>query len=896
MSTLGAIDIKLIAVSLASAGIVAASSWILGTDGPVHQKTGLDLHFLARTLTFFGLLALLGRLAIVAQRVNLGQRFIGIASRLGMRRQEGNVRWPSHVFPVARRLLTDCGWAVLLVGFLGSMTQVAGAIADHPSWSDLDRMSPYLEVFGPLSSWALMFLTPFIAARAAAQIWPAVGQAVKLPWVRLLVLALSYVALAEKGLLLEASSFDASGILPWLTLTLVLSYCGSTLSNAARLASTRRLRILALVLFFLAEASWVSTFMGSLGALSSAASTLPIEQYGRTAETLDIHLENLRSLMQWAVILLVPFAAARAAGVVWPTVTKILGFPIRRLILLGIMYVAFADKGIVGVLLGFNMSQFFFVLTLALTLSYLSSVLRNIVAILESRGYGYLTITALKAGISLLIAAVPSMVVWVVLNHLPLVSAFLIDHNLSREFGETHLPHFAAVYDLRYPVAALVFATGLSLTLPHILKASQDISHKPLTAALGYSVVACLTWICGSSLSPLGHGYALFGAIAAFGIFTLALGELARYAIPSSNFALSGLGGWLSQSKVRGFVLGASISFYGLLLRPVVYEMLWFAALYEYLAVLVLLLMFLLISTNRARASVVVTGGAPPDWTNWSHHQQVFQTKADPRTESTSSYFRQFVEQGEWRPLWKYLFGLLYRSHAPIDMMIPICRTLRSASFSSPFWNTVTVTRNRLKSIREAALVESLNNAKRALDASPQRMPPVDKDTLRQTSGEFIDNGTAREVLALTLVWAYWQKRADLDQALELWFPLIGLQDPTPKWSDLPGTRSRIRLWNQRRRRKLVASAISHLFGNWSHSSLAVATPSTKAPIFREPNTHSDSGSPLGFLVPGQGIELFSENETTYFVRSSTGIEGFVSMEAMRRDPILPKDKGEQAK
>ena len=90
-----------------------------------------------------------------------------------------------------------------------------------------------------------------------------------------------------------------------------------------------------------------------------------------------------------------------------------------------------------------------------------------------------------------------------------------------------------------------------------------------------------------------------------------------------------------------------------------------------------------------------------------------------------------------------------------------------------------------------------------------------------------------------------------------------------------------------------MESAISHLFGNASHISLAVATPASEVPIFREPNAHRDEGSPLGSLAPGQGIELFSENEYTYSVRSSGGIEGFVSKETMLREPVLPSDKKE---
>ena len=895
MTTLTASDIKLMALSLGLAGIAAASFLALGADGPVHQWTGLDFHYLARTLVVFGLLMMLGRLAILAHRRNLGQRVIGFAYRLGVIQKRGDLRWPESLFPTARRLLTDWGWTALVVGFLVSITQLSGVFSGYSIGPELYRIDPYLEVFRPLSFWAVIFLAPFIAARAAAEIWPTLGGVVKFPWVRLLALASIYVALAENGVISEALGFAVSGVLPWLTFTIVLSYCGSTLSNIVEWAPTKRLRLFALVLLFLAEASWVSVFTGSLIALSSAVSAFPVDRYGLTTESLALHLENLRSLTKWAVIFVGSFTAIRTVGVVWPQVGKIFGFPIRRLALLGITYALFADKGILLVLFEFATSQILLVLTLAVALSYLSSVLRNIAEVLAFRGYGPLSIKALEVGSSVATAAVPSMVMWVVLNHFPPINALLIDHSLTRDFGETHLPHFGAVYDLRYAVAVLFFATGLSLTLPNVLKTADGVSHRPLTAALGYSVVACLAWLCGSSLSPLGHGYALFGAVAASGIFTLALCELARYALDSPNYALAYMGDWLSRSKVRGFVLGASIAFYGLLLRPVVYEILWFAALYEYLAILVLLLMLLLVSTNRASVNAVTSSGAPPVWTSWSHHRQVFQTKADPRTESTSSIYRLFVEQGEWRPLWMYLFGLLYRSKAPLELMTTVCRTLRNSSFVSPLWSFMPITRNRATLKRRTALAEALSSAKMALSAAPRGSYDVDEDTLRKAAASFLDNGSAREAVALTLVLAYWQKGADLDHALELWFPLVDLRDPTPKWSDSPGTRSRIRLRNRRRRQHLVESAISHLYGKGSHLSLAVATLETEVPIFREANADRNSDTPSAFAVPGRGIELLSEEESTYSVSYPGGIEGFVSKEAMLRVPVLPSDKREPA-
>ena len=226
-------------------------------------------------------------------------------------------------------------------------------------------------------------------------------------------------------------------------------------------------------------------------------------------------------------------------------------------------------------------------------------------------------------------------------------------------------------------------------------------------------------------------------------------------------------------------------------------------------------------------------GGSLPAWTNWTHHQQVLETKADPRTRSASSIYRRFVDEGELRPLWKYLIGLLFRSQSPLGQTISIGGTLRKGSVSSPLLNILPITRDRKKTVRKAALDEALAGARRALDASPEEMNPVDEDELRKAAASFVENGSSREVVTLTLVSAYWQKGADLDHALELWFSLVNLEDRKPKWLDSPGTRNRIRRWNQRRRRNLIESAISHLAGKATHESLAVATSSLEAPALQ---------------------------------------------------------------
>lgn len=802
-------------VWLLGAGILAVPLLLWGADSPVSRWTGLDFHYLVRPLTLCGSLLLLSRLVLWVSGTNLALRLAAGQLMPAGKGETANRRRLAAVLPLVPRLLADSGWTVLVLGLLATISRLPATISGHPVDPGLASLDPYFRIFDSLALWGVLFAVPFVIVRAIAEIRPVVGEIIKPPWSRLGILGAAYVLLADGGVFSLAFGLHGSRVLLGLGLVLGLSYGASILRNVANVTSPRRFLSMSQsrAVLLLTEGAWIAVLLGTVTALPSALEPALLDHYEADPESLAAYLEILHSLTFWAVVVLLPFAAARAAGVFWPIADRILGFPIARLVLLVIVYVTFSDRGVLSTAFEVDASQLMVVLSLALALSYAASVLRNIASIQIPGRSEALIARVPGLVVPLAVAAAPAMAVWVGLNHLPVASAVLLDHSVTKRFGETYLPHFGNLFDVRYTVAGLCFVAGLALSLPRTLEGRASLRYQPLVAAVSYSAVGSLTWAATSSLSALGHGYVLGGAVAAAGMFSLALTKLAGYATASSSRVLSDIANWLVASKVRGFVLGAAVSFYGLLLRPVLYETLWFAALYEYVALLVLMLLILIHVMNRLRLDANTLEAVQPVWTDWSHHQQILEIKADPRSELTSTLRQRFVDYGDWRPLWTYLMGLLYRSEASLDSMRAVCRPLRNRTIDSPVWRILgRSTRKRSK--RMSALEESLNIVEQVLAFPTTPFQTIPEDALREAAGPFIESGDDPETLAITLIAAHCQRGDDLEQSVAQWFKLLDPPKLSSGWLNPPWVQSAARSRDRRRRFYLVDSAIAHLFGD----------------------------------------------------------------------------------
>ena len=789
-------------ISLLCTVLLAAWMLLAGPDGRLAGWTGLDFHFLVFPITLGGGLLLLNRLLLWAGRTSPVRRITRRSTPTGNEESVRQRLLAAAPF-VVTRLPLDLGGMALALGLLSSVSLLPAAIPERPT-----SLNAYLESFNSLAVIGVFLLLPFVFVRAAAEARPSILEIVNFPRAGLIAFGAAYALLADGGVLSVAFDLQGSKALLGLGLALGISYGASLLRSFLSIARPERYLLVYRIALLVAEGAWITALLSAVAALPSAVEPALA---GRYPEDLDAYLTILRSLYPLAAALLLPFALLRAVGVFLPVVGRVLGFPTTHLVLLSIVYIMFSGSGVLTTAFEVNLAQAMAVLTQALALSYAASVLRNIAGLEVPGRYGRLAAKVSGLAGSLARSAAWTLAIWVGFNHLPVASAALLDHSLTRSLGQDFLPHFGNLFDIRYTVAGLCFVTALAFNLPKAQVRDVPERYSFLLAALIFSAAGYLAWATGSGLSSLGHGFVLGGAVAAAGMYSLALSHLAAYAATSSNRILADLVGWLAASKLRVFLLGMSVAFYGLLLRPALYEFLWLAALYEYAALLLLMLMVLMRVLNYMRVTYNATGPATPAWTDWSHHRQALEAKPDRRAEHTAALRRRFVNHGEWNPLWAYLMGLLYQSEASLDSMREVCRPLRNGAVTSSVWN-VRGRRKRNRARRTAALEESLKSVEQALASPAAPLGAIHEDALRKAAVPYVESGTGRDALALALITAHCQRGDDVRQAVDRWFHLLDAPDPSPGWFSLPRLRSNAGQMDRGRRLHLVEGAISQLF------------------------------------------------------------------------------------
>ena len=794
-------QVRALGTSLLAAAATFAALALLGTDGAFHRWSGLDLHYLAIPLTLASVFLLLSEVALWGQGTRL-------ASLLTWKTTLAGRQHSLPVLAIAHRLLSDLAWVGLAAGLLASVPELPSTVSAHPSVPDVTSVEPYLRPFDALGTWAILLLMPFVIARAAAVVWTAVGRAFKFPAGHLVAFGFAYVLLVNGGVL--STAFDFPGSIPLLGLGIALgiSYVALVLRSVVNAPRSPRTALSIRGSLMLAEVGWVVALLGAVAALPSAVDAV-LDEGNR--ESFAPYLDLSRSLAFWCMAALAPFAIARAVSAFWPTSSQILGFPSGRLALLATVYVMFADNGILPTAFDLRAPQFMAVTAFALVLSYAGSVLRNACIVGLPTSFGSTMVKPAQVTSAAITSIVPAIVVWVTLNNLPGVGQWLLDYSPSPNVSGAYLPFINGLFGVRYAVAALCLAIGIALTLPDALRTSS-FRYQFLLAAIGYSVAACLAWLAGSGLSTLGHGYPLAGAIAASGLFTLALAQLARYCVTASNYVLAETCRWVSESKIRGFTLGASVAFYGLLFRPALHDVMWFAAVFEYLAVLALLIIMLVRVRERVWVDADAPGEQPLVWSRWKHHEQRLETKPDSRSEVMATVQRRFVETGDWRPLWIYLMGLLYRNQAPLESAEAVGRRLRMAGFvrANPL---LPGDAGRVKARRQAVLAETLDQVEESLSSSSAPLFRVDEASLRRAAEAYVQRGAEPEKLTATLILAHYLRGDNPEEAAAQSFPLLSAPEPSSRWYHPPWVRSHARERERDARARIVEEHITHFFG-----------------------------------------------------------------------------------
>ncbi len=439
----------------------------------------------------------------------------------------------------------------------------------------------------------------------------------------------------------------------------------------------------------LVDSAWFILLMGALLAIPRIPDTVSGGYEHIDAERLRDYLQIFGNLATWAAWFVIPFLAARAVAGSMPAVDRIIGFPTVRLASLGAAYVLFTRDGILSTAFSFDGSAILMMAAAAQGLFYLAAMLGRLGATSGQWKATSAVKSATLAGGTRSIAVLCMSLacaglVWAMLDTLPSVNAVLLDYSGTSGFGETSAFYLSLLFDSSKLIAGLVLVLGVTFGAPGALRSADLERYVPLAGSIGYASAGCLIWLIGADLSPIGHAYPLIAAIAASGFFSLSLARLAGYVTTFPNSTVSGFAKWLSGSTSRGFFLGAGIAFYGLFLRPVLYDSLSFAPIFEWLAVVAVALVSLGQLRNRINRKVESAMAQPAVWTGWARHEQSIEAIPDRQVELILSRHRRFIDAGDWRPIWAYLLELMLRNAAPLEAVQTAFGPLRLLSLDRP--------------------------------------------------------------------------------------------------------------------------------------------------------------------------------------------------------------------
>ena len=942
--------------------IAVAAFPLLSSGGVVHNATTLEFRHIAPWISVGAALLLLSRIAAFAHTI-LETRLAQAPSQADEEREidddgSGEEDGEPTDVPASSRLLTataiaqgafqGIGWATLVAGALALLATLPATIAARPDAADVESLEKYLGIFGSLIKWVFAAGIFYGLLRTAKVLWPIAANSLPFPARPLTVLAVAYVLLASGGLLDAAFNFPGGLILIILALALALPYLASVLRSLVGLSLPSRIQNPARIFLLIIDIAWIILVLGIMLSLPGILRDIPELQPGGALASVAPYLGIFDTLALWSIILLSPFILVRAIAAFRPVVGEVFGFPMGRIILFALALVVFSDSGIPATASSFPIPKLMPAMAAALAISYLTLILRRLAQIgLPPRVA--IPLTNIPPLIGALMPAISaSLVVWALLQSLPLISAPLLDNSGTSGFGETSLPYFAGLFEVRFALIAFVFLTLVTWALPDPLWTPAQLRVRPLLAALGFTAAGCFLWLAMAPLSGVGHVFPLLGAIVGAGLLTMGLAQMAGYYVDSPEPLYSEPARWFTSSKVRGFIVGAAVAFYGMLLRPLVYETLWFAAVYEWIVVFAVAVWAMFKIRGGLKSFVETAGAAPLNWTRWNRHEQQFEDRPDPRRILVSRWQRRFIESGEWSDLWTYLMGLLCRNNASPQEVQRVFRPLREAVMPKPGGGFLRRRGDREFRRRESGLAASLRNSEQAL-SSPPGLPAIAyTSAVVDASNPFIENGTDSEVMAATLVSAYRIRGADMNNAVALWYPIIREIDRPSQWFQPPWTRSRQRRRAQERRRRLVQGAVSHLSGETLCDSLTVGIAARRAPLSLatsepggsisaplpqppsvQPSTEVQTSAAAGTqsaepgiainrlvqhhmtratyetvgrqgpsspatmhaITQGQAFEIISDANSSYLVRTSDNTFGYVSKSALVWLPILPGDE-----
>ena len=370
------------------------------------------------------------------------------------------------------------------------------------------------------------------------------------------------------------------------------------------------------------------------------------------------------------------------------------------------------------------------------------------------------------------------------------------DHGMPYLFAAGRLaPWAAALIVIRgvYSSGILTGLSGLGREMEAVVKASSAFA------------IGLTGWGALDSISTLGVGYSVVGALVFGAGAAVAIGHIASLWSSHSDITVASVGRWLSASAFRNATLGGAIAAYATVLRPNLALAMSQAPILE-LLVIAAFAAYIALKTGQHSASrsvvVAVVGSG------WTKHGQQIKAIDDPRLTQLVKLQEDFRNRGQDTVLLSRSVTALWEARYSVDtiaeLVSPLMRSTwhfegsrRRSIFSriSPVNSAGKITDRRRAEAHEI-LAERLAGAlERRPDRPLAQVAPTERDWERAGS-RFMElrDKTLLLVTALIKEWLSESGKRSFSSLVEM---IYSFQDRAIRWYHIPKFRRRIKRQNR---------------------------------------------------------------------------------------------------
>ena len=251
-----------------------------------------------------------------------------------------------------------------------------------------------------------------------------------------------------------------------------------------------------------------------------------------------------------------------------------------------------------------------------------------------------------------------------------LPNSYLLLNALGQiSFDSQVFDRLAVITELSPQAALLAAGLTLLLTGASAIRGWWKGLGATFAIAAAWAYFGSIAWW---GMSDLGETIPVAGGLGLV-IFTAAVSQSlavgAMHSVNADNVLVAGVSRWASQSRIRALNVGILVGIYAAFLRPLIFDALYYAALWEWLLA-VSIIIGLAALTGGQINKLRHTAGREQQLQEWRTHELTAQALPHETMEKLVQSQRAFVESAIKEDLLVYVIGFLNDNRVPQDRII----------------------------------------------------------------------------------------------------------------------------------------------------------------------------------------------------------------------------------